>query len=212
METASNERLISSDDHADLSHENVKKHLAAKFHGDYDDAVASFGKSVMSTASSQANQRWREQEGLPPDPTVSMGGNRKHAANARSGHTDPYERLKDMDIDGVDVSSTYCEVSAFRYLYLVKYGWKEATRAFNEALAEFASADPRRLIVSYQIPIHDVDAAVEEVERAAAVGCKSLQLPYSPPSPGSPTTGSAGMTRSGPSFRRPDFRSAATSA
>jgi predicted TIM-barrel fold metal-dependent hydrolase len=186
METASNERLISSDDHADLSHENVKKHLAAKFHGDYDDAVASFGKSVMSTASSQANQRWREQEGLPPDPTVSMGGNRKHAANARSGHTDPYERLKDMDIDGVDVSSTYCEVSAFRYLYLVKNGWKEATRAFNEALAEFASADPRRLIVSYQIPIHDVDAAVEEVERAAAVGCKSLQLPVFPAELGLP--------------------------
>ena len=45
------------------------------------------------------------------------------------------ERLKDMDTDGVDASSSYCEVSAFRYFYMVKNGWQEATRAFNTVLA-----------------------------------------------------------------------------
>jgi hypothetical protein len=34
MVSAITERLISSDDHVDLSHENVKKNLAPKFHGD----------------------------------------------------------------------------------------------------------------------------------------------------------------------------------
>jgi predicted TIM-barrel fold metal-dependent hydrolase len=186
METATTERLISSDDHADMSHDNVKKHLASKYHDDYDDAVATFSQSMMKMVSSEANQRWRQQQGLAPDPTVSMGGNRKHAASGRPGHTDPYERLKDMDADGVDASATYCEVSAFRYLYMVKNGWKEATRAFNDALAEFASADPQRLIVSYQIPIHDIDAAIEEVERAATEGRKSLQLPVFPAELGLP--------------------------
>ena len=82
--------------------------------------------------------------------------------------------------------SSYCEVSAFRYLYLVENGAAEATRAFNTALAEFASADPKRLVVAYQIPIHDVDMAIDEVRWAAANGCKSLQLPVFPAELGLP--------------------------
>jgi uncharacterized protein len=180
------ERLISSDDHVDLSHESIKGNLDPRIHDDYDEAVASFRKSVMGLVSSEANQRWSQQQGLTPDPTATIGGTRKHAATGRLGHTDPRERLKDMDDDGVDASATYCEVSAFRYLYMVKNGWREATRAFNDTLAEFASADPKRLIVSYQIPIHDVDAAVDEVKRASAQGCKSLQLPVFPAELGLP--------------------------
>ena len=180
------ERLISSDDHVDLSHEDVKAHLTPKFHDVYDEAVLSFRSSVMSMVSSESNQRWREQQGLQPDPTVSMSQDRNHAASGRAGHTDPHERLRDMDADGVAASVTYCEVSAFRYLYMVKNGWKEATRAFNDTLADFASADPARLVISYQIPIHDIDAAVDEVRRAAAQGCKSLQLPVFPAELGLP--------------------------
>jgi uncharacterized protein len=180
------ERVISSDSHVNVRHEQVKEHLASKFHADYDAGVGEFIGTMRSTASIEANQRWREQEGLQPDPTVSMAKNRKHAASARPGHADPHRRLEDMDADGVEVSSSYCEVSSFRYLYLIKHGWKEATRAFNSALREFASVDPDRLIVSYQIPIHDIDAAVDEVRWAASVGCKSLQLPVFPAELGLP--------------------------
>jgi predicted TIM-barrel fold metal-dependent hydrolase len=91
-----------------------------------------------------------------------------------------------MDADGVEVSSSYCEVSAFRYLYMVDQGSREAMQAFNTALAEFASVDPQRLIVSYQIPIHDIEGAVREVRRGAAEGCKSLQLPVFPAELGLP--------------------------
>jgi uncharacterized protein len=184
--TTAPKRLISADDHVDLSHDSVKEHLASKFHDDYDAGIAAFRATMTSTASIVANQRWREQEGLEPDPTVSMGSNRSHAAFGRPGHTDPRERLRDMDADGVEASSSYCEVSSFRYLYLIENGWKEATRAFNRALADFASTDPNRLIVSYQIPIHDVEAAVDEVRWAASVGCRSLQLPVFPAELGLP--------------------------
>ena len=104
----------------------------------------------------------------------------------RPGHSDARARLADMDDDGVDASSTYCEVSAFRYLYMLENGAREATRAFNTALSEFASVDPKRLVVSYQIPIHDIDVAIAEVQWAAAQGGKSLQLPLFPAELGLP--------------------------
>ncbi|MCA9511670.1 MAG: amidohydrolase family protein [Myxococcota bacterium] len=183
---ANGERLISADDHVDLAHDAIKAHLASKFHSDYDAALQRFATSMSGAAAIEANQRWREQEGLAPDPTVSMGGNRAHPAWGRRGHTDAKARLADMDEDGVEASASYCEVSAFRYLYMLDRGSKEATRAFNLALAEFASADPKRLVVSYQIPIHDIDAAVAEVQWAAASGCRSLQLPVHPSELGLP--------------------------
>ena len=141
---------------------------------------------MSSTASIAANAQWREQEGLEPDPTVSMGGNRTHAAFGRAGHTDAQARLQDMDADGVEVSSSYCEVSAFRYLYLIEDGWREATRAFNSALVEFASADPQRLVVSYQIPIHDIDAAVAEVAVGGVGGMQVVAAPVFPAELGLP--------------------------
>lgn len=178
------QRLISADDHVDLSHDTVKSFLDPQFHDDYDAAVNEFRASMSSMVSNETNQRWREQQGL------ELGSaditRRTHEANGRPGHTQAAARLKDMDFDGVEASATYCEVSAFRYLYMVKNGWKESTRAFNTALSAFASADPKRLVVSYQIPIHDIDAAVEEVTWAAATGCKSLQLPVFPAELGVP--------------------------
>jgi uncharacterized protein len=186
--SATAELLISSDDHVEMTHDRVKAHLDKKHHDDYDAGVASFLQSMSRMRSSQANQQWRDQNNRSDQTT---GGtldlaDRKHPAAGRAGHTDAAARLRDMDEDGVARSSSYCEVSAFRYLYLIKNGWKESTRAFNTALAEWASADPQRLIVSYQIPIHDVDAAVEEVRWAAANGCKSIQLPVFPAELGLP--------------------------
>jgi predicted TIM-barrel fold metal-dependent hydrolase len=91
-----------------------------------------------------------------------------------------------MDADGVDVEVIYSEVSAFRYIGDMERGAAEATRAFNDVLTQFASADPRRLVVSYQIPIHDIDAAVAEVQRVTELGAKSLQIPVFPTELGQP--------------------------
>jgi uncharacterized protein len=183
------ERLISADDHVNIDHAQVKQFLASKFHVDYDAAVSEFLASMGNLTSAEANQRWRLQHDIAVDEaetTSAMFAVRRHAAAGRAGHADPAERLKDMDTDGIDASSTYCEVSAFRYLYMLKHGSREATRAFNSALAHWASADSRRLVVSYQIPIHDIDAAVSEVKWAASTGGKSLQLPVFPAELGLP--------------------------
>jgi len=167
------ERVISADSHVTLTHDQVKAHLAPKFHEVYDDAMAAFEQRMFKESpSGKANRETMVQY--------------SHPAWGRPGRADPLERLKDMDTDGVDTEVMYCEVSAFRYLYLLKEGWQEATRAFNDALNDFGSVDPKRLVVSYQIPIHDIDHAVSEVNRVAALGGKSLQLPVYPAELGFP--------------------------
>lgn len=171
-QAGTHERLVSADSHVTLTHEAVKANLATRFHADYDAAVAKVGGGGVAIRQGQ-NSMPRGFEGV------------RHAIG-RPGNLDPVERLKDMDTDGVDVEVCYCEFSAFRYLYLVESGWREATQAFNDALVQFASADPKRLIASYQIPIHDISIAVDEVHRVASLGGKSLQLPVYPVELGAP--------------------------
>ena len=160
------ELLISADSHVTVHHDQVKERLAATFHEDYDEATASFQRRVMNAPAGAANQ--------------SMMQTFSHPAFGRAGNADPHERLVDMDTDGVQTEVLYCEVSAYRFLYRIRRGWQEATHAFNNTLRDFASVDPKRLVVSYQIPIHDIEFAASEVRRVAESGGKSLQLPVFP--------------------------------
>ncbi len=166
------ERLISADSHVAVTHDQVKANLATRYHDEYDTAQQAFTDRVSRRGAGAAN-------------TDAMRRN-PHAAFTRPGYRDGAERLKDMDTDGVDVEVVYSEVSAFRYMGDMREGMAETSRAFNDVLAEYASTDPKRLIVSYQIQIHDIPAAVTEVRRVAAVGGKSLQLPVFPTELGLP--------------------------
>jgi predicted TIM-barrel fold metal-dependent hydrolase len=161
-------RIISADSHIKVSHEQVKAHLDPRFHGPYDAAVAAF-QARMARGAAAANQAG-----------AVMQAAEGNAAFTRDGYWDPVERLKDMDADGVDVEVLYSEVSAFRYLAEIEEGATESVRAFNDVLATFAEVDPKRLIVSYQVPIHDIELAVAEVERVVGLGARSLQLPVFP--------------------------------
>jgi predicted TIM-barrel fold metal-dependent hydrolase len=167
------ERLISADSHVQISHAQVKSHLASRYHDAYDSAQQAFAtRMAAAMGAGRAN-------------TDAMKRN-AHAAFTRPGYADGAARLEDMDADGVSAEVVYSEVSAFRYIGDMHDGAADATRAFNDAMAEFASADPSRLVVSYQIPIGDIDAAVREVQRVASTGGKSLQLPVFPTELGLP--------------------------
>jgi predicted TIM-barrel fold metal-dependent hydrolase len=182
------ERLVSSDDHVDLAHDAIKANLASRLHGAYDKALMKFGQSMAVAMSSQANGLWRQQQGLSEEavsPYESLA-DRNYPAAGRAGHSDAKARLADLDEDGIDQSVMYCEVSAFRYLYLLEEGNREATRAFNQTMHDFASIDRRRMVVSYQIPIHDIGGAVAEVKWVAEQGGKSIQLPVFPAELGLP--------------------------
>lgn len=173
-ESKSGELLISADSHVAITHDQVRAHLAPSLYSDYDSAVAAFAQR-MARGTAAANQAGKTMKRTDDD--AHIGAN---AVFKRAGYGDPRERLSDMDQDGVEVEVLYSEVSAFRYIPDLKTGAAEATRAFNDALDEFAAVDRERLCVSYQIPIHDIDFAVSEVGRIAERGGRSLQLPVFP--------------------------------
>ena len=184
------ERLVSADSHVKMTHEQVKSHLSKGFHAAYDEAAGAY-ESRMSRGAGAVNRAGAAGNGASTKATEddNPGGQAGAASNSvftRQSYWDPKARLLDMDTDGVEVEVLYSEVSAFRYLSDVKEGLTEVVRAFNDALHDFASEDLSRLIVSYQIPIHDIEVAVTEVERVAAFGGKSLQLPVFPAELGLP--------------------------
>jgi predicted TIM-barrel fold metal-dependent hydrolase len=168
------ERLISADSHVKMSHEQVKAHLPSRLHEAYDDASGAY-ESRMAVGAGAVNRAGATQQRTGPAPIAAA-----NSVFSRPGYWDPVERLIDMDTDGVEAEVLYSEVSAFRYLSNVKDGVSETVQAFNNALYEFSQVDPKRLIVSYQIPIHDIDLALAEVERVIQLGAKSLQLPVFP--------------------------------
>ena len=61
------QRVISADDHIDVTHDQVKAHLSPRFHEDYDAAVTSFTRAMASRRTAESNNRWREQQGLAPE-------------------------------------------------------------------------------------------------------------------------------------------------
>ena len=124
-------RVISSDSHVNVRHDDVKAHLASKFHGDYDAALMEYAHTVFGGNAAKANQ---------------AGAEIKHASWGRPGHFDPQARLADMDTDGVDVEVLYCEVSAYRYLYLLENGAHGDTRVQRHVprLRVRRSVAPRR--------------------------------------------------------------------
>jgi predicted TIM-barrel fold metal-dependent hydrolase len=162
------ERLISADSHVRVTHDQIKANLEARYHPSYDDAVAAFAERMAGGA------------GAANAAGAAMKAADANSAFTRAGYWDPVERLKDMDTDGVEAEVLYSEVSAFRYLADMKEGMSESVRAFNDVLQAFAEPDPKRLIVSYQIPIHDIEVAVAEVKRVVGLNAKSLQLPVFP--------------------------------
>ena len=97
----------------------------------------------------------------------------------REGERDGNERLKDMDIEGVDVTFIFGNMSQ-NILCLIdnpevaKY-WCEA---WNNWIAGFCKPDPFRIRGTALIPLHDVDMAVAEVKRAATeLGLGGIYMP-----------------------------------
>jgi len=97
------------------------------------------------------------------------------------GGWDPRARLADLDADGVvaDVLYPTCGLSL---LQLDDAVLQEACfRVYNDWLAEFCSADPARLVGLALIACWDVTAAVDELERARALGLLGGIIWTSPP-------------------------------
>jgi predicted TIM-barrel fold metal-dependent hydrolase len=104
------------------------------------------------------------------------------------GHFEPNAKLAAMDRDGVQAEVIFPEVGAFALCSPKFMGddWKEGLSAYNQAMVDFASVAPKRLLAAYQIALDDVDFAVSEVHRLAQAGARCIQVPTFPSERGLP--------------------------
>ena len=96
------------------------------------------------------------------------------------GGTDPRERIREMEVDGVSAEVLYPT-----YL-LLQFGMDDARlqeacfRAYNDWLIEYCQVSPDRLFGIAAISIYDVDVAVKELERCAKAGMKGSMIWQAP--------------------------------
>ena len=99
----------------------------------------------------------------------------------RPALTDPVERMKEMDADGV-----WGEV-VFPSLFMRLFGTQDAEvlaaahRNYNDWLWDFCSAVPDRLRGLALLPMHDPAAALEELRRVIAKGYWGVCIPCAAP-------------------------------
>src|SRR5437773_719240 len=109
------------------------------------------------------------------------------------GAYDAQERLKYMDKMGIWAMVMYPNVGGFGAQQFLKLGDPELMLAcvqmYNDWQTEWASADARRLRPSTSTPFWDVNAAVQEVRRCAALGHKGILFTGEPQSFGQPLLG-----------------------
>ena len=113
------------------------------------------------------------------DELVRRKANTNRPFGLRQGDWDPVERLKDMDLDGVDGALLFCNFSRFTGNPLAVVQDTEARlasiRAYNDWLVdEFCAADPKRLIPLALTPSWDVELAIDEAVRAVKKGHKGV--------------------------------------
>ena len=87
------------------------------------------------------------------------------------------ERLKVLDDYGIYAQVLYPNLIGFEAPHFMRMGDELsllATRAYNDWLVEWASADPDRLIPIAAVPFWDVDESVKEMERAVEMGHRGI--------------------------------------
>ena len=159
------------------------------------------------------HMQWSDEEGVDlwvsGDDVVGWGS--AWAAHAGSDEWYPYQtrtweqarlatpaafgasdRLALMDDFGVYAQVLYPNVLVFGLSMYSKAAsgdtdlFLECTRAYNDFLTDYASADPKRFIPIAALPFWDLDASIAEMHRAAANGHKGIIFPQFPEYHGQP--------------------------
>lgn len=96
----------------------------------------------------------------------------------RPGAWDPVERLKDMDVDGVDAEILFFGgplITDDRALYL------NSVRGYHRWLSDFCSHAPDRLLGMASVPVDTPELAAEEIRVASDAGLVGGTIPLFPP-------------------------------
>jgi predicted TIM-barrel fold metal-dependent hydrolase len=161
------QRIISADSHVTITNEAFFEHLPKKYVPEIEEIVDGItaAMAAMNMPNNRAHRNW--------------------PAEGRPGDHVQEDRLADQDTDGVDAEVLYSQ-SAFGFDGGAFYELKTAEarvacfQAYNDALAQWIEAAPKRLIPVGIIPVLDPDEGVAELERLVAMGFKALTIPTYP--------------------------------
>jgi aminocarboxymuconate-semialdehyde decarboxylase len=128
----------------------------------------------------QAAEAKREWYGFRHEPGEGLGsflgnGKRTHFSSPKVRLT-PEERIKDMDAQGVDVQVVSIHTPFFGY-HLDSAQGRALAREVNDEIAAIARQWPTRFAGLGTLPVQDVKASIDELERAVTVlGLKGAEL------------------------------------
>lgn len=93
------------------------------------------------------------------------------------GPWNPAERLKDMDVDGVEAEVLYPSLT--RNLYCLNDAPLQTAclRAYNDWLHDYCSHNPERLLGLAMLSVLDIDWSISELQRCAKLAFKGAMLP-----------------------------------
>ena len=177
-------RIISSDSHVFEPADLWTSRMSPKFKdmaprlvrmddgGDYWYCGHEMLVSAGSTAGGSMGLRFTDPEKLSSVAKVD---------DAPLGGWIPDEHVKDMDLDGIDVSIIY--PTAGDNVYRVQYAelLDDVCRAYNDWIAEFCSGHPKRLKGIAMLNLDDVSVGVKELERCAKLGLAGALITVYPP-------------------------------
>ena len=124
-----------------------------------------------------ARRDWYGFRHEPGDGLGTMLGNGKRTQfNSPKVRFTPEERLKDMDAQGVDVQVVSIHTPFFAY-HLDPPQGRQLAREVNDEIAAMTKQWPTRFAGLATLPVQDVQAAIDELERAVTVlGLKGAEL------------------------------------
>jgi predicted TIM-barrel fold metal-dependent hydrolase len=86
---------------------------------------------------------------------------------AHRGGFDPVARLRDMDLEGIEIAVLYPSIGLNFWAIEDRKAAVALSRAYNDWLAEYCATDPRRLYGAAMVPFQEPEAAATELRRAA---------------------------------------------
>jgi hypothetical protein len=101
-----------------------------------------------------------------PGSTFDDAASFRPLADAQPGGSDPVARLRDMDNEGIDQAVLYPTIGLYFSLVPDPAGAVALAAAYNDWLAGYCAADPRRLFGAAMVPLQDPAAAARELRRA----------------------------------------------
>lgn len=178
----SNYRIISSDNHVIEPPDLWTSRIDSKFKG----------REPQVIKLEDGSERWFTDEikgqtmaagaqaGVRLEDPGSLGGIFTFE-DVRPGGYIPEEQVKDMDLDGIDVSILYPTVGLQLFCTVPDSELLSATfRAYNDWIAEFCKSFPQRLKGIAMVNVDDVRDGISELERSANMGLAGAMITIYP--------------------------------